>query len=125
MGLIDFFKGKLKEGERVNPNREVSRFEMFSAYQPVFRTRSGGIYESQLVRQSIHAHARHAMKLKPTFQGSAAKTMQRSLELGPNEFQRPGTLLRMGPRWICITIPRSAYNPPSRSRRSARTGSFA
>lgn len=87
MGLIDFFKGKLKEGERVNPNREVSRFEMFSAYQPVFRTRPGEIYESQLVRQSIHAHARHAMKLKPTFQGSAAKTMQRSLELGPNEFQ--------------------------------------
>lgn len=87
MGLIDFFKGKLKEDSRVLPNREVSRFEMFSAYSPVFRTRDGEIYESQLVRQSIYAHAKHAMKLKPIFQGNAAKSLQRTLELGPNEYQ--------------------------------------
>jgi len=87
MGLIDFFKSRLKEGDRVSPNRDISRFEMFSAYTPVFRTRSGEIYESQLVRQSIHAHARHAMKLKATFQGNAAKGLQRTLETGPNEYQ--------------------------------------
>lgn len=87
MGLIGFFKGLLKDGGRVSPDREVSRFEMFSAYTPAFRTRDGEIYESQLVRQSIHAHARHAMKLKPVFQGHAAQGLQRTLETGPNEFQ--------------------------------------
>lgn len=87
MGLIEFFKGRLKDGERIAPSREVSRFEMFSAYTPVFRNRAGEIYESQLVRQSIHAHARHAMKLKATFQGNAAKGLQRTLETGPNEYQ--------------------------------------
>lgn len=87
MGLIGFFKGLIKDGDRVAPNREVSRFEMFSAYTPAFRTRDGEIYESQLVRQSVYAHARHAMKLKPVFQGSAAQRMQRAMEIGPNEFQ--------------------------------------
>lgn len=87
MGLIEFFKGRLKDGDRVSPSRDVSRFEMFSAYTPVFRSHSEEIYESQLVRQSVYAHARHAMKLKATFMGNAAKGLQRTLEFGPNEYQ--------------------------------------
>ena len=87
MGLIDFFKGKLKEGEKVRPDRTTTRFELLNAYQPVFTSWNGMIYESQLVRQSVNAHARHAMKLKATFQGSAGKALERTLELGPNEYQ--------------------------------------
>lgn len=87
MGLIDFFKERLKEGDRVRPNREISRYEMFSAYTPQFRTRREEIFESQLVRQSVDAHARHAMKLKPSFDGKAAARLASALKAGPNEYQ--------------------------------------
>ena len=87
MGIYEFFKNKLKEGDRVRPNQEISRFEMFSAFQPAFRTWGGEIFESRLVRQSIYAHARHAMKLKPEFQGTVGVRIWRGLENGPNEYQ--------------------------------------
>ena len=87
MGLIDYFKSVLKGGGRYGADGMLHRYQMFQAYQPVFRTRSGEIYESQLVRQSLHAHARHAMKLKPVFQGSTAERLGRQLETGPNEYQ--------------------------------------
>jgi len=87
MGLIDYFKGKLKEGVKAKPDQVTTRFELMNAYQPVFNSWNGMLFESQLVRQSVYAHARHAMKLKATFQGSAAKSLEKALELGPNEYQ--------------------------------------
>ena len=85
MGLIDYFKGLLKSGSgKVN---SATQFEMFSAFSPVFRSWGGKIYESLLVRESVDAHARHAMKLKFIMQGSAHAKLRTELLNGPNEFE--------------------------------------
>lgn len=83
MGLIDFFKGRVKPAG----DQQASRFEMLNAYQPAFYTWSGEVYESQLVLESLDAHARHAIKLKPSFEGSAAERLKKTLVTGPNEWQ--------------------------------------
>ena len=83
MGLIDFFKGRV----RPSGDPQMSRFEMLNAYQPAFYTWQGEIYESQLVLESLDAHARHAMKLKPSFEGSASERLSKALIDGPNEWQ--------------------------------------
>jgi len=86
MGLIDFFKGLLKSGGAGSAQNMVTQFEMFSAYAPVFRSWGGKIYESMLVRESVDAHARHAMKLKFIMQGAAHGKLRTELQSGPNEW---------------------------------------
>ena len=86
MGLIDYFKGLLKSGNGGAMN-SVTQFEMFSAYSPVFRSWGGKLYESMLVRESVDAHARHAMKLRFVMQGSAHAKLRTELLNGPNEFE--------------------------------------
>lgn len=85
MGLIDYFKGLLKHGgANINP---VTQFEMFSAYSPAYKSWGGKVYESMLVRESVDAHARHAMKLKFIMQGSAHGKLKTELLSGPNEWE--------------------------------------
>lgn len=86
MGLVEFFKGLMKSGNAKNIQNAVTQFEMFSAYSPVFHSWGGKIYESMLVRESVDAHARHAMKLKFIMQGSARAKLKTELLSGPNEF---------------------------------------
>ncbi|MBR3742935.1 MAG: phage portal protein [Clostridia bacterium] len=87
MGLIDFFKGLTKNGSAKANTNEITQFEMFSAYSPVFRSWGGKLYESMLVRESVDAHARHAMKLKFIMQGAARAKLRTELLSGPNEFE--------------------------------------
>ena len=66
MGLIDRIFGRPKQapaGETV--------YQTLTAYQPVFRSWGGQIYESELVRAAVDAHARHAAKLQYRMEGSA------------------------------------------------------
>lgn len=86
MRLIDYFKSLFKEGS-ASALSNAMQFEIFSAYSPVFRSWGGRIYESMLVRQSVDAHARHAMKLKFIMQGSAHGKLKTELLNGPNEFE--------------------------------------
>lgn len=86
MGLIDFFKGLLKSGGG-GVASTATQLEMFSAYSPVFRTWGGKIYESMLVRESVDAHARHAMKLRFMMQGAAKSKLRTELQSGPNEWE--------------------------------------
>lgn len=83
MGAIKFFQGLMKP----QAQKQSSRVELFSAYEPVFRTWSGKVYESQLVRQSIEAHAKQASKLKFSMTGSAKQRLRAELRRGPNEFE--------------------------------------
>ena len=85
MNLIEYFKGLMKGrgGGRLN---QVARFEMFNAYAPQFRSWGGRVYESDLVRQSVEAHAKHVGKLKPVISGSAKSRLRAELISGPNEF---------------------------------------
>ena len=88
MGLLDILFGK-------RPQRVMaeSKFETITAYQPVYRTWQGGLYESELVRSAIDAKARHISKLSVDFYGAAQPGVQRALRHAPNEFQTWGQFL--------------------------------
>lgn len=62
-------------------------FETLSAYTPVFTNWGGAIYESEIVRASIDARARHISKLKVEVNGTANPSLQAKLRLGPNQWQ--------------------------------------
>jgi HK97 family phage portal protein len=62
-------------------------FQTLTAYAPVFTNWGGAIYESEIVRASIDARARHISKLKVDVNGSANPSLQAKLRLGPNQWQ--------------------------------------
>ena len=62
-------------------------WKTLTAYAPVFTTRTGGAYESELVRASIDARARHISKLSIVTNGSAKRSTTTRLKKRPNEFQ--------------------------------------
>lgn len=83
MGLFDFiFKNRPKE-----PEKYEGMFKMLNGYKPVFTSRAGGIYESELVRSAIHALATHTSKLKFEITGAARPALRVKLEKAPNQFQ--------------------------------------
>lgn len=73
---------EVKEAER----RATQTFEVITAYKPVFTTWAGKIYESELVRASIDARARHFEKLGVSFLGAGAKTYVGNLKKRPNKW---------------------------------------
>ena len=79
MGLIDRIFGKPKP----TPVKE-GRFETFTAFEPVFTSWGGQIYESELVRAAVDAMARHAGKLQYTMQGTARKALYTATKNRPN-----------------------------------------
>ena len=77
-------------------------FKTLTAYQPVFTTWDGALYENLLVRASIDAIARHASKLSVDMQGGAKPKMRTRIRSGPNPwmtwsqyFYRLTTILEM------------------------------
>ena len=60
---------------------------MLTGYEPHFTTYGGNIYESELVRASIDAIARHISRLAVETRGSAKPALQNKLKHGPNELQ--------------------------------------
>ena len=81
MGLFDKVFGKKKDADR------GTAFKTFTAYTPVFSTRGGALYESELVRSAIDARARHIAKLKVELMGAAKPTLQTQLRRRPNPWQ--------------------------------------
>lgn len=88
MGLLQRLFGKQPEPIRVD-----GIYRLLDGYVPHFRTWSGQIYESELVRAAIDAKARHFSKLAVTIQGSAKPHLQSLLKRAPNEFQTWGQFL--------------------------------
>lgn len=84
MGLLQNIFGKKPTQELINAD---SYFKTLTAYQPVFRSWGGKLYESELVRSAIDARARHISKLKITVEGSARPELKTKLKHAPNEFQ--------------------------------------
>lgn len=74
-------------GQKPKPKRDEGYFKTFTAYQPVFTSWSGELYESEKVRSAIDARARHIMKLKVEPVGAAQPKLQSKLKKAPNEFQ--------------------------------------
>lgn len=83
MGLLDSIFGpkKPKAAEQVD-----GFFKTLTAYTPVFQSWGGKLYESELIRASIDAIARHASKLVIDIQGTANPKLRTRLRGGPNEW---------------------------------------
>ena len=73
-----------KSDEALNNARTL--FQTLTAYQPVFTSWGGAIYESEVVRAAIDARARHISKLKVETIGSANPSLQSKLRQGPNQW---------------------------------------
>ena len=74
-----------KSDEALNNARTL--FQTLTAYQPVFTSWGGAIYESEIVRSAIDARARHISKLKIETVGTANPSLQSKLRQGPNQWQ--------------------------------------
>lgn len=88
MGLFDriFRPGEAKKSdEAINNARTL--FQTLTAYQPVFTSWGGAIYESEVVRAAIDARARHISKLRVETVGTANPSLQSKLKQGPSQFQ--------------------------------------
>ena len=88
MSLLDkiFRPAEAKKSEKAL--QEASAFfQTLTAYAPVFTNWGGAIYESEIVRASIDARARHISKLKVETVGTANESLQRKLAQGPNQWQ--------------------------------------
>lgn len=83
MGLFEKIFGTKAQVVNV-PNAKY--FQLINGYQPVFRTWSGSIYETDRVRSAIDARARHNSKLGVSISGSAQPSLQSRLKLAPNEW---------------------------------------
>lgn len=118
MGLFEnIFKPKGKT--IVIPN---STFEMLTTYRPVFTSRNGGIYESELIRAAIHAKASHISKLKVELRGSAKPELKNKLKHAPNEFQTWGQFLyRVS---TILDVNNNAFICPMYNRFGDMTGIF-
>lgn len=81
MGLLEKIIGK-----KDNLDKATAIFKTLTAYQPVFTSWGGKIYESERVRSAIDARARHISKLKIEALGSAQPKLQNILKKRPNNF---------------------------------------
>lgn len=85
MSIFDrFFNRKShKDGNGVAVD---SYYKMINAYQPAFRSWSGALYESELVRSAIDARARHISKLSINIDTSKQSKLLTYLKHQPNDF---------------------------------------
>lgn len=83
MGLFDrFLKNRPQPVGQFN-----GLYRLLNGYTPRFTSWSGGVYESEKIRASIHARATHISKLKVDLMGSARPSLQAKMKHAPNEFQ--------------------------------------
>lgn len=82
MGLIDWLFPK----EEPQP-RKTEAFKLLTAYEPVFTSYGGSLYEVALVRSAIEAKARHISKLKVELQGTAQPALRAKMKHAPNPWQ--------------------------------------
>ena len=89
MGLFDvIFKNRPKEQGKFE-----GIFKMLNGYTPVFTSREGGVYESELIRAAINARATHVSKLKVEILGAARPALRNKMKHAPNQFQTWGQFL--------------------------------
>lgn len=88
MSLFDkIFRPERARESQLALEKSTKYFSTLTAYQPVFTSWGGAIYESEIVRAAIDARARHISKLKIEVVGSANPSLQAKLRLGMNQFQ--------------------------------------
>lgn len=123
MSLLDkiFRPNEAKKSEKAL-NEARAFFQTLTAYAPVFTNWGGAIYESEIVRASIDARARHISKLKIETVGTANQSLQRKLALGPNQWQTWSQFLyRVS---TILDVNNSAFIAPVFDERMIITGVF-
>ena len=78
MGLFDAIFGRKKA------EPQSVAYKTLTAYQPAFRTWGGQIYECDMVRSAVDAHARHASKLSYRMDGTARMKLYTQTRSAPN-----------------------------------------
>lgn len=84
MGLFDKIFGTRPKDKGADTSQY---FQTLTAYQPVFTSRTGSIYESELIRAAINVRATQISKLKAEVVGSSNPRLQTQLRKQPNSFQ--------------------------------------
>ena len=88
MGLLERIFRPKDAINSIKALREAKKyFGTLTAYEPVFHSWRGAIYEYELVRAAIDARARHISKLKADIHGTAQLSLQSKLKQGPNQWQ--------------------------------------
>lgn len=119
MGLFEKIFGRR---EREPEGRRIETFRLLDGYLPHFRSWSGAIYESELVRAAIDAKARHASKLAVTIQGSAQPKLQTLMKKAPNAFSTWGQFLyRLS---TILDVKNTAFIVPVRDEYGETTGIY-
>ena len=88
MGLLEKIFPRRGDTEKIE-----GYFKTLTAYQPVFTTFEGGVYEVMQTRAAIHAFATHISKLKPEIVGSRNEKLARILSHRPNPFMNTSQFL--------------------------------
>lgn len=88
MGLFERLFGPSKTDKAIK-----GYFQTLTAYQPVFYSRAGGLYEAAETRAAIHAFATHCSKLTPNVLGPQQKQMERRLRYAMSPWQRTSQFL--------------------------------
>jgi hypothetical protein len=84
MGLKEIlFPNKGKDPEKL----VGEYFDALTAYQPVFTSFEGSLYEMELTRSAVHSFATQISKLKPEVRGTGNQTLERMLQFKPNPIQ--------------------------------------
>jgi hypothetical protein len=82
MGMFERVFGRVRKSAQ-----SADYFKTLTAYQPVFRSWNGRMYENELVRSAIDARSRHISKLHVHIEGSAHPALQSRMKNAPNDFQ--------------------------------------
>ena len=106
MGLLE----KIFGPRHVGAVKNDGYFKTLTAYTPAFTTWGGRLYESELIRASIDAIARHASKLSIDIIGGAKPKLKAIIRTGPNSWMtysqflyRLTTILEM--QCNCFVVP--------------------
>lgn len=117
MGLIELFFPKKKEEISVNQT-----FKMIDGYRPVFHDWNGAMYESDLIRFSIDAIARHTMKLTTVIKGGTQNALITTLKKEPNSISTWSQFLyRVA---TILNVKNNAFVVPMRDRFGSTTGIY-
>lgn len=85
MGLLEKIFGQKKKAE---PDYyRGDRFGLLDGYRPVFTSWSGELYESELIRASVDAIARHTSKMQMVMTGEAQPYLRTRVKHAPNDWQ--------------------------------------
>ena len=100
--------------------KAAQTFKLLEGYTPAFRSWSGSVFESDLIRAALDAHGRHAAKLQVNVDGSAKPILTGRLKIRPNEFQSwPQFLYRTA---VVLYARNTAFLVPTRGKYDEPTG---